>query len=491
MTDSASADRVSTGIDGLDRILHGGLVPRRGYMIRGEPGAGKTTLGLHFLTEGIENGESTLYVNLEEDEDDITRNAESLGFDLSEVEFLDLSPTAEVFSEDQSYDVFEADEVEDDSVTAEIRDRVVNVDPDRVLVDPVTQLRYLIGDDQEFRKQVTGFMQLLKEQDATVLFTSQISSMTPDDDLQFISHGVINLQHTSSGRTIEVAKIRGSDMDGGRHAVRMTDEGLVVYPKLKPSAHRREFDPDQLPSGVPGIDQVLNGGLERGTITIISGPTGVGKTTLGAQFMKEAAGRGERSVIFEFEESLATFTGRCNAINIPVTEMFDRGTLQFEEIEAMSMSSDEFANMVREEVEDRDARIVMIDGTAGYRLSLRGDNDELVKELHTLCRYLKNMGVTVILVEEVTNITGEFKATERNLSYIADNIVFLRYLEVHGELRKAIGVLKKRMSGFERTLRAFDITEHGITVGDPLTNLRGILQGSPEFVDDAGDKPME
>lgn len=488
MTEANQTDRLSTGIEGLDRILHGGLIPDRGYMIRGEPGVGKTIFGLHFLTEGIAKDESTLFVNLEEDEQDIHRNAASLGFELEGVNFLDLSPTSDVFGQDRSYDIFEPEEVGDESVTQEIIDRVETVGPDRVVVDPVTQLRYLMPDEYEFRKQVTGFMEFLKDQHATVLFTSQISEITPDDDLQFVSHGVITLQHGSKGRTIEVAKFRGSDMEGGKHTMRITDDGLVVYPKLTPVAHRREFTTETVSSGVPEIDEMLTGGIERGTVTIISGPTGVGKTTLGTQFMKEAAGRGERSVIYQFEESQETFTSRSTAVNIPVEEMRDRGTLQFEEIEPLSLSSDEFADRVRREVEDREARIVMIDGTAGYRLSLRGEERELVRELHSLCRYFKNMGVTVILIEEIQNITGEFRATERNLSYIADNILFLRYLEYRGEMKKAIGVLKKRMSDFGRSLRAFEISPHGIKVGEPLTELRGILQGTPEFTtEDGGD----
>ncbi len=492
MSNHTQQKRLSSGIEGLDRILHGGLISKRGYMVRGRPGVGKTILCLHFLTQGVKEGESTLFVNLEEDEPDIKRNAASFGFDLDDVQFLDLTPSSEVFTQDRSYDIFEPDEVEGGSLTREIIDRIEAVNPDRVVVDPVTQLRYLMADEYEFRKQVTGFMQFLKEQEATVLFSSQISESTPDDDLQFLSHGVISLYQADEGRSVEVSKFRGSDMEGGRHALRISDSGLTVFPQLKPGSHRRDFTDESISSGVPEIDEVLNGGIERGTITIISGPTGVGKTTLGAQFMKAAAGRGERSVIYQFEESATTFTNRCQSVNIPIKKMQEQDTLRFEEVEPLSRSSDEFAQMVRQEVEDRDARLVMIDGTAGYRLSITGDESVLVRELHTLCRYLKNMGVTVILIEEVANVTGEFRATDRNVSYIADNIVFLRYLEVQGELQKTFGVLKKRMSDFERTLRAFQITEHGIKVGEPLTGLRGILQGTPEYVpDDLPNTPQK
>ncbi len=163
--------------------------------------------------------------------------------------------------------------------------------------------------------------------------------------------------------------------------------------------------------------------------------------------------------------------------------MIEKGTLDVTEVEALERSPQEFARMVREEVEERDADIVMIDGISGYRLTLRGEETTMLQHMHALGRYLKNMGVTAVFVDETRNVTGEFRATMENISYLADNIVFLRHLEIHGEMRKAIGVLKKRTSDFERTIREFEITEHGIKVGEPMSNMRGILRGTPELID--------
>ena len=146
----------------------------------------------------------------------------------------------------------------------------------------------------------------------------------------------------------------------------------------------------------------------------------------------------------------------------------------------MRFTPDEFASLVRQEVEQQKARIVMIDSVSGYRLSVQGEN--LVSHLHALCKYLQNMGVAVLLINEVETITGDFRVTEVGISYMADNIVFLRYMEMQGEIRKLIGVLKKRMNGFERNLREFEITRYGIKVGKPLTRLRGILRGTPELL---------
>jgi len=475
-------ERVSTGIDGLDEILHGGLIADRGYMLRGRAGSGKTILGLHLLQQGVEEGETGLFVNLEEDLDDLRANAAALGFDTDAIEFLDLSPTADVFTGDRSYDVFEASEVEQEPLTEEIVEAVGEVDPDRVVVDPLTQLRYLASGEYQFRKQVVGFMRFLKAHGATVLFTVQDTEDLPTDDIEFITDGTVLLGDTAHGRVIEVPKFRGSAVQGGRHAYRITDTGVEVYPALEPGRHSGDFSPEHVSSGVPEVDELLNGGLSRGTVSIISGPTGVGKTTLGTQFMKEAAGRGERSVIYLFEESKQTFMSRSRAVNIPVDDMIERDTLQVYEVEPLEHSPQEFGRMVRRAVEDDGAEIVMIDGIAGYRLTLRGSEDSMLKEMHTLGRYLKNMGVTTIFVDETKNITGEFNATQENISYLADNIVFLRHLEIQGELRKAIGVLKKRTSDFERMVREFEITGHGIKVGEPLSGMRGILSGTPQLV---------
>jgi len=481
---SPPTDRLSTGISGMDEILHGGFLPRRNYLIRGRAGSGKTILAFHFLQAGIDAGETCLFINVEEDLDDLRANAMALGFDTDAIDFLDLSPTADVFVEDRSYDVFEAAEVEQEPLQEAIVERVTEVDPDRVVVDPLTQFRYLSTRDAQFRKQAVGLMRFLEREGATVVFTAQDARNQSTEELEFVADGTVRLRSAPYGRMIRVPKFRGSATQSGDHAYRIAGDGMSVYPALVPGDHHTTFTAESISSGVPEVDNLLNGGLERGTVSVISGPTGVGKTTLGTQFMNEAADRGERSVIYLFEENEATFLTRAEAIGIPVERMIERGTLDVREMDALELSPQEFARIVQRDVADNDTRIVMVDGIAGYRLTLNGETEMLLQRLHALGRYLKNMGVTTILVDETSSVTGSFNATQENISYLADNIVFLRHLELRGELRKAIGVLKKRTSDFERTLREFAITADGIEVGEPLTRMQGILSGSPELVDD-------
>jgi circadian clock protein KaiC len=475
----SSGKRLATGIIGLDEILAGGLIARRAYVLHGNPGSGKTTLGLHFLTTGAKQGEATLFITMGEPESQIRANASTSGFDLSRVKFLDLAPTSDFFSQVQDYDIFSPADVEREPTTERITSEVEAIAHTRIFVDAITHMRYLSHDHLSFRRQIHSFLRFLIDRGATVLFTSEDSAQQPDDDLQYMSDGIIRLEHSHDTRTISVTKFRGSNFAAGQHSMRLGSRGMEVFPRLvPPSSTQQEFIAEKISSGIPALDELLHGGLERGTISIISGPTGVGKTTIGMQFMKEAAGRGERSVIYTFEEWREMLLRRSESINIPVNSMVKRGTLSIIQVEPLRYTPDEFARMVQEEAEANKTMIVMIDSISGYSLSVRGEN--LIPHLHALGKYLQSMGIAVIFINETSEIIGNVHATDIGVSYIADTIIFLRYLELKGELRRAIGILKKRLSDFEKSLREFEITKYGLKVGPPMTDLKGILTGIPQ-----------
>jgi len=199
------------------------------------------------------------------------------------------------------------------------------------------------------------------------------------------------------------------------------------------------------------------------------------------QFVSAAAARGERAAVYLFEEPREMLLRRCEALGMPVGAGLENGNLRIVHVEPLRYTADEFALMVRRNVEQEKATIVMLDSVSGYRLSLR--DQDLVIHLHALAKYLQNMGVAVILVNEVEAITGDFRVTDVGVSYVADNVIFFRYIEIDGEIAKALGVLKKRLTDFEKTLREFTITGAGIRVGRKLSGLRGILRGEPEWKD--------
>ena len=471
-------DNIYLGIPGTDIILPQGLIPGCTYLIRGGPGSGKTTLGMHFLT--ADSTGTGMFITFGESAAQLNRNAQTLGFCTEKMSFIELLPSMDDPGQEESYTIFSADQVEGKSLINDILEAFEEHKPKRIFIDSLTQLRYLAPDSFQFRKQILSLFRELTQKGATLLCTSEVGAEAKDDDLQFLSDGIIQLGKNKQGRTFSISKLRGTEFQEGEHDMCLGKKGMQVFPHLIPSKHQSNFSAETISSGVPELDKLLHGGLERGTVTIVSGPSGVGKTTLGIQFMKEAAGRGEKSVVMAFEEDPATMIYRSESINIPVREMLEQDTLKVEAVEPLHYTPDQFAAMVRYEVETNKVSLLMLDGLSGYRQSVQGT--ELTHHLHALCRYLRNMGVTVLIINEQESVAGtEFRTTENGISYLADSIILLQYLEVYSELRKIIGVLKKRTGDFEKILREYAITPFGIKVGQPLKGLHGILRGIPEL----------
>jgi len=473
--------REPTGIEGLDRILGGGLLERQNALVRGPPGAGKTVFGLHFLA-AAGDGEDSLYINFGEPTEYVRRTAEHFGLDSDSLHFLELAPTAERFAEEEMYTLFSSADVEQPSLITEVRDTVEELQPDRVLVDPITEFRFLTTDEHQFRSQIMGLIDFLRGEGATVLMTSQVASDLSDTDLRFLTDVIVDLERTRDAWSIDVTKFRGPSVKRGPHGYEVTDAGIEVWPRLVPAQEAVDFEPGAVSSGVPELDQLLSGGLQRGTVTFFSGPTGAGKTTTSLQFVKEAASRGNQSLILSFEESRRTMLQRSEALNIGLSHMLDQGNVEITEVRPDEYTVDQITNMIETAVTENDVGIVLLDGFQGFKQNLRGFGDEdPVDYLTSIGRYLREMGVTTIVTNEVHQITGEFRVTEEAMSNVADNIVFLRHLEYQGSIDKVIGVLKMRTSDFEDTLRRLEFTEYGISVGDPLTELSGILTGTPTF----------
>ncbi|WP_070989670.1 ATPase domain-containing protein [Halofilum ochraceum] len=469
--------RISTGVSGLDEILHGGLIAGRNYLVRGGPGTGKTTLGSHFLRGG--DPARNLFVTLGETETQLRENGRRASLPLDAVSVLDLSPTNDEAGSGQPYNLLESWEVEGGAIHDRVIDYTRQYAPERVFIDSLSQLRYLTPDAFQFRKQALSLLRHLTAAGATVLFTAEVDAGAGDDDLQFLSDGVLELSRLASGRVCAVTKMRGSGFAEGTHYYGLGDGGMSVYPRLVPGNHSRDFVRESFGTGIPRIDSLMQGGIERGTVTVLSGPSGVGKTSLGAHFMRQAARSGERSVIYSFDEGRSTFEHRLEQIGMPIADMLDSGELVFEYIEPLNYNPDRFALRVRDAVERLGVQVVMLDSLSGYRQAVRGD--DIAERIHALCRYLANMGVTVILINETQSVAGsEFRATHDGISYLADSIVLLRYVELEGELRKTIGVLKKRTGDFEKSLRAFEITPEGLQVGEPMRGLQGVLRGVAE-----------
>jgi circadian clock protein KaiC len=477
--------RLSTGIEGLDAVLHGGLLPGQIYMIRGQPGAGKTTLAVQFLMAGARRGESVLFVTLSESERELRASAAGHGWDLGGMQILDIHPDDEGSVPDPQYTIFHPADVELAPATRRITEAMERTRPTRVAFDSLTEVRLLSRDSLRYRRQILGLKGFLLSKGVTALFLGESGRPELDVEIASIVHGVIALSlskgtYGMARRAVEVEKCRGSDFQSGMHPLRIVRGGIEVFPRLLATEHGREFDRDRLPSGIAEIDLMLGGGLDRGTSTLICGHAGVGKTTLGVQFLHQAARRGERAVLYSFDEGPAEIIHRCDGIATPIRESLEQGLLRIEKVNPLLLYPDEFAGWVRDEVERRGTRIVMIDTLNGYRLSMP-DEHYLVGHMHQLVSYLNRMGVASLLINEVSNLTGDFAASQIGMSYLTDTIVLLKYFEFEGAMHKAIGTLKKRLGDHEKVLRDFRITPQGIRVGQPLPQLQGILQGEPRY----------
>jgi len=476
--ESAPADavpeRISTGIAGLDEILGGGLLARRRYLVRGGPGLGKTTIGLSFLTAG--DGERALFIGFQEPEAELRANAATVGIDTSAVDFLSLAPTEEFFTQAEAYDVFAASDVEQVPLVNAVMEAVERTQPDRVFIDSLTQLRFVSADVAQFRKQVMSFLRFLSDRGATVLFTSESTREAPDDDLQFIADGIIDLQRTPASARLAVAKFRGSGYLRGAHQFRIDGGGFHLHTsRLPPPRQLVDIAAAQLPSGNAELDRMLHGGLEAGTVTLLTGPSGIGKSTIAGLFAVEAARTGRPAAVYQFEEEMNGWVGRLRALGVDVDSPLGEGQLSLEQVEPLRYMGAEFTNMVSRRVEEEGLELVVIDSVAGFELALGGEED-VKRPLHAFVKTLSRLGVTVVLVNENHAAVGDLKISERDISYIADNVIYLCYVQAGDSLARVIGIMKKRLSGFDERRHEFEITTGGIRIGRFASEL-GIRPG--------------
>lgn len=483
---TAADSAASTGNEGLDLILKGGLPANRLYLLEGAPGSGKTTLALQFLREGVRRGEAALYITLSETREELAVVAASHGWRIDEFDVFEFGSAAEVLGQSRQQSILHPWEMELTETVELIQNEVERIKPRRVVFDSLSEMRLLAQDSLRYRRQVLALKQFFAGRETTVILVDDMtgSESGRDSHLHSLCHGVITLERLTldfgaARRRLQVQKLRGVDFTAGFHDFNIRKGGLEIYPRLIASDHHGEFIGEQAESGLPELNNLLAGGPLRGTSTLITGPAGTGKTTLALQYIHAACERGECCTIFEFDERIGTLLTRAKAFNLDLEQHLASGCLVIQQIDPAELSPGEFVARVRSEVEDRNVRMVAIDSLNGY-LAAMPQEHQLILQMHELLSYLSQKGVVTFLINPQHGLVGTM-STSLNISYVADAVVLLRFFEAEGRIRKAISVLKNRGGMHEDTIRELRIDRSGVRVGAPLVEFRGVLTGTPEY----------
>jgi circadian clock protein KaiC len=482
---SSVRPRAATGIPGLDEILGGGLPAHRLYVVEGDPGSGKTTFALQFLLEGASRGERVLYVTLSETREELHDVASSHGWTLDGVTLLELDSLSERLEADANYTVYHPADVELGDTVQRIRAEVERLNPERVALDSVSELKILSQTSVRYRREILGLKQFFAGRKCTVLVLDDLTTRENEQQLQSIAHGVVRMErdareYGSTRRQLHVVKMRGVKFQDGRHDFVIKSGGIELYPRLCVPQTAHESQQGVAQSGSPALDTLLGGGLDRGSSTLLMGPSGCGKTTLCSHYLLAALQRGETVALYQFEESKETFLRRSIGFGMDFTPYITAGTFSLIPIDIADLSPGEFAAQVQRAVEEKHAKIIVIDSLNGYLNGMPSERYLLI-HLHELLAYLGQKGVATLLTLAQHGMMGVGMSTPVDVSFLADAVILLRFFEAAGRVRQAVSVVKKRLGFHEHTLREMKIGPKGMEVGDVLEEFHGVLTGVPQY----------
>lgn len=490
--DKSKMDKARTGVPGLDDVLAGGLTVGHVFLLEGNPGTGKTTIALRFLLEGAAAGEQCLYITLSETDQELRNGAASHGWTLHDnIEVFELIPAESLLDADQQQSLLYSSDLELGEATTSIFQTFERVKPQRVVLDSLSEIRLLAQSSLRYRRQILALKHYFARHGSTVLMLDDRTTETSDKTAHSVVHGVILLEELTPNygaerRRLRVSKYRGQAFRGGYHDFTIRTGGVAVFPRLVAADHRTAFDRSQMKSGITELDNLLGGGIEQGSSTLILGPAGTGKSTFALQFMSIACRRGEKAAIFVFDEELGLLFDRAKIMGFDLEDMRDRGLLHIEQLDAAELSPGEFAQRVRDRVDRAQAKTVVIDSLNGYQAAMPEENS-LTLHIHELIQYLNRQGANTFLTVAQHGLVGDMKAPV-DVTYLADTVILLRYFEALGKVRRAVSIIKKRTGRHEDTIREFRITERGLSLGGPLEEFQGILRGVPTFV--GSTKPL-
>jgi len=353
------------------------------------------------------------------------------------------------------YTVFRPEEVEFNETVSAICRQVERIRPSRAVIDSVSELRLLARDPLRYRREILALKQFFAGRNCTLLRLDDRASCG-EHQLQSIMHGVLSLERLGqeygvSRRRLSVVKLRGARFRDGQHDYSIENGGLHIYPRLVAAENRADHRNSVLSSGVCELDTLRGGGLYAGTSTLVMGPAGTGKSTVAGTYLLSANRQGLHAAAYIFEETRHTYLERMSAIGIGLQPEAEEGLLTIQQIDPAELSPGQFIQHIRDEVEQRAARVIVIDSLIGYLTAMPNER-YLLLQFHELLSYLAERAVVSIIVAAQHGLIGAIQAPI-DVSYLADSVILTRFFEAHGAIKKAVSVVKNRKAAHEETIR--------------------------------------
>lgn len=461
-------ERISTGVDKLDEILRGGIPRYSVVFITGLPGTGKTILSQQALFANGRQGKTCLYLStVSEPPIKVLRFLQGFAFF-----------DQKLFGDRVIYgDLGGALRKEGPPGLMKQLDQMVRDHrPALVVIDSFKAIRDTIRDPLLFREFTLDIAVRLSAWEVTSLLVGEYSVEDIREGSEFaIADGIIYVYGTEEAqkqkRFLRVMKMRGTSFFAGEHLFDINSQGIIVYPRMAPSVvGEYAFPGGRIGSAIEGLTEALGGGIMESTSTLISGATGSGKTLMALSFLVDAARKGQPGLLVTFEESPKQIIRNSQDFGWDLEDLIRRKALDILHVSPSELDMDRHSFLIRERAEKSGAKVVVIDSISAFEATIP-DLAKYQNYLWAINDYFKRSGVTVIMTAEVRGPFEAFEVSTRGVSFVADNIVFLRYIGVDGEIKRAIGILKMRGSRHDKYLRDFVIDPPCIAVGSPFKQL--------------------
>ena len=483
MSNKVSIRRLKTGVPGLDNLLGGGLPEFSFNLIAGTPGSGKTTLAHQIMFSLVNpNNRALFFTVLGEPALKMLRYQQQFPFfDIDKVNesirFVNLSA-----------DLLDGDF---DRVLSRIAEEVKDYAPSLVFVDSFRSVVQSVKQEEKGASELQRFvqqlgMQMTSWQATTFLIGEYLTPEAESSPIFTVADGILwlsqNLHRNSMVRKMQVVKMRGQAQAPGLHTFRINDDGIQVFPRAiiqhgisSESIIKAAAGEERVPMGISGLDEMLGGGLPAGYSLLVVGPSGSGKTILATEFLAEGARRGERGVIAAFEKSPSQLLG-----NTKLYSLIQGGQVGVIDTRSLDLSIDETLHDLIEMINRMQAKRVVIDSLSGFELALAPEfSEDFRGSLYRMVAELTGMGVTILMTSELEDRYTDLRFSPFGSAFLADAIVVQRYIEIAGQFKRVLSVVKVRSSEHSKDIRLFDITGEGIIVGETLSGYSGIMTGSP------------